>query len=372
MKTNAALLWSSPGKFEVVEVDLERPNDFEVLVEMVASGLCHSDDHVASGDCPVPTMPFNGGHEGAGIVREVGRAVRGLKVGDHVLTSFIPECGRCRWCASGMPNLCDRGSEMLTGTMPSDGTFRMFVNGTPVAKAGALGTFAEHQVYDEASLVKIRDDVNLKSAALVACGIPTGWGSSKNAAQVQPGDVVLVIGIGGVGSGAVQGARHCGASRIIAVDTNPGKESIALQIGATDFRTDISEATDLARALTNGQGADSAVITVGIITSEVIGAAFSAIRKAGTVVVTAQGNMASTGIPVNLVELSMYQKRIQGVLYGMGSPRREIQRLLDLYAEGRLLLDELITKRYKLADINQGYADMRSGLNVRGLIDYDL
>lgn len=372
MKTNAALLWSSPGKFEVVEVDLEPPNDFEVLVEMVSSGLCHSDDHVASGDTPVPTMPFNGGHEGAGVIREVGRGVRGLQVGDHVLTSFIPECGRCRWCASGLPNLCDRGAAMLTGTMPSDGTFRMFLDGAPVAKAGALGTFAEHQVYDEASVVKIRNDVNLASAALVACGIPTGWGSAQHGAEIEPGDIVLVIGVGGVGAGAVQGARVCGATRIIAVDINPGKRDISLKLGATDFFTDIDEATELARSLTNGQGADSAIVTVSIISSEVIGKAFVAIRKAGTVVVTAQGNITSEGIPVNLVELSMYQKRIQGVLYGMGSPRREIQRLIDLYAAGTLLLDELITRRYRLTDINQGYDDMRSGLNVRGLIDFSL
>lgn len=372
MKTNAALLWSSPGKFEVVEVDLEPPNDFEVLVEMVSSGLCHSDYHIASGDTPVPNMPFNAGHEGAGIVREVGRGVRGLQVGDHVLTSFIPECGRCRWCASGMPNLCDRGGSMLTGAMPSDGTFRMSVGGTPVAKAGALGTFSEFQVYDESSTVKIRDDVNLSSAALVACGIPTGWGSAQFGAEVEPGDVVLVIGIGGVGVGAVQGARACGASRIIAVDINQGKQDISLQLGASDFFTNMDEATDLARSLTNGQGADSAIITIGTLSSEAIGQAFSAIRKAGTVVVAAQGNITSEGIPVNLVELSVYQKRIQGVLYGKGSPRREIQRLIDLYADGTLMLDEIITRRYKLSQINEGYEDMRSGANVRGLIDFSL
>jgi S-(hydroxymethyl)glutathione dehydrogenase/alcohol dehydrogenase len=372
MKTHAALLWELPGKYEIVEVDLQGPNEHEVLVEMVACGLCHSDDHIAKNDTPVPALPFNGGHEGSGVIREVGLAVRGLKVGDHVLTSFIPECGRCRWCASGMPNLCDRGSDMLTGTMPSDGTFRMFADGIPVAKAGALGTFAEFQVYDESSLVKIREDVNLDAAALVACGIPTGWGSSKHGAQVQPGDVVIIIGIGGVGAGAVQGARDSGANRIIAVDTNAGKRDIALKIGATDFLTDIDGAADLARSLSNGQGADAAVIAIGVINSQVIGAAFSAIRKAGTVVVTAIGNVESTGIPVNLVELAMYQKRIQGVLYGMGSPRREIQRLLDLYADGQLILNELITNRYKLADINQGYEDMHAGINVRGLIDFSL
>src|SRR5215218_10474461 len=255
VKTRAAVLRHQPGKWDVVEVELQAPQQGEVLVRMAHSGLCHSDDHIAKGDLLLP-MPFNGGHEGSGIVEAVGPGVTDLEVGDHIVTSFVPSCGKCRWCASGMQNLCDAGARFGKGSM-ADGTFRMFLDGEPVVKGGALGTFAERNVFLAESCVKIAPDIPLDVACLVGCGVPTGWGSAVHAAAVSPGDVVIVMGIGGLGANALQGARSAGARRIIAVDTVESKRDKAVVFGATDFSTSIEEATELARSLTNGQGADS-------------------------------------------------------------------------------------------------------------------
>ncbi len=370
MKTRAALMFEQPGEWKITEVELDKPGTGEILVQMVSAGLCHSDDHVATGDITVGHLPLCGGHEGAGIVREVGPGVYGLEPGDHILTSFVPSCGRCRWCATGLQNLCDNGALILEGAQ-LDGSFRMHHKDDGVATMGVLGTFAEWQVYDQLSVVKIRKDVPLDVACLVSCGVPTGWGSAVYAADVQPGDVVIVQGVGGVGINAVQGAHHAGASHIIAVDPVELKRDFALTVGATSAFSHITEATEFARSVTNGQGADSSIVTVGSLDGERIAEGFRAIRKAGIVVVTSQGSVTAEGIPgVNLFEISMYQKRIQGALYGMSSPRRQITLLLDLYMTGKLKLDELVTRRYTLDQINQGYEDMRNGLNIRGIIEF--
>ena len=285
------------------------------------------------------------------------------------MTSFIPGCGRCRWCASGQQNLCDTGALMMTGSQ-LDGTFRKHLNGKDVAQASFVGTFSEWSVMPEWGCIKIPKDIPLETAALVGCGVPTGWGSAVNGARVQPGDVVIVMGVGGIGINAVQGAKHAGAARIIAVDPVQLKREFALKVGATDTVTDIDEAGELARSVTNGQGADSAIVTVGVLTGDHLGQAFSTIRKDGTLVVTAVSNAAEVGIPVNLFELSMYQKRIQGVLYGMMSPSKDVPRLLALYEAGQLKLDELVTRTYTLDEINVGYEDLHSGINIRGVIRF--
>jgi S-(hydroxymethyl)glutathione dehydrogenase/alcohol dehydrogenase len=299
----------------------------------------------------------------------VGPGVTDLKEGDHIVTTFIPSCGKCRWCAIGLQHLCDNGANISSGAQ-LDGTFRMHSNGQDVATFGMLGTFAEWEVLDQHSCVKVREDVPLNVACLVGCGVPTGWGSATNAAEVRVGDVVIVMGTGGIGMNAVQGASHAGASHVIAVDPVTFKREMAMKLGATEAFEHIDEATEFARSLTNGQGADSAIISVSIIEGERVAEAFKAIRKAGTVVVTSQGSPTLEEMPINLWELSMYQKRIQGNLYGMVSPRRSIPMLLDLYAEGILKLDELVTRRYALDQINEATIDMREGRNIRGVIDY--
>jgi NDMA-dependent alcohol dehydrogenase len=370
MKTRAALMREVPGAWEVVDVDLDEPGDHEVRVRMAASGLCHSDDHFATGDIPVAHLPFCGGHEGAGIVEAVGPGVRDLAVGDHIVTSFIPSCGRCRWCASGQQNLCDNGALMLEGTQ-LDGTYRMHLGDEDVAQGGLVSTFAERTVMPEWSCIRIPDDVPLEVASLLGCGVPTGWGSAVNAAAVAPGDVIIVIGVGGIGINAVQGAHHAGASAIIAVDPVEFKRDTAMKLGATHAFTDVEEAADVARSLTNGQGADAAIICVGVLKGANVSAAFAAIRKAGTVVVTAAAPYLETDVSVGLLELTMYQKRIQGAIYGMMSPAKDVPRLLGLWRTGQLRLEELLTRTYSLDDINQGYADLHSGEIIRGAIRFD-
>jgi S-(hydroxymethyl)glutathione dehydrogenase/alcohol dehydrogenase len=268
-----------------------------------------------------------------------------------------------------MGHLCDYGALIMTGTQ-LDGTCRLHIGDTDVPTAGMLGTFATHQVFNEESCIKVREDVPLNVACIVACGVPTGWGSATNAAEVRPGDVVIVMGVGGLGMSTVQGARFAGAAHVIAVDPVAFKRDMALKLGASEAYDDIDEAIDFARSITNGQGADSAIITTDVITGGHVNNAFKAIRKAGTVAVTAQGSPFETGIPINLFELSMYQKRIQGVLFGMSAPRRAVPTLLNLYTEGYLKLDEMITTRYTLDQINEGYADMHAGKNIRGVIDF--
>jgi Zn-dependent alcohol dehydrogenase len=298
VKTRGAILREVPGRFEVVELDLEGPRPGELMVRMAASGMCHSDDHVATGDLPSETLPTCGGHEGAGVVVEVGA-------------------------------------------------------GTPVGVTSAI---------------KIDPSVPLESACLVGCGVNTGWGSAVNIAEVQPNDTVIVMGIGGIGAFAVQGALHAGAANVIAVDPVGFKREMAQQLGATHVAEDITEAAELARSMTNGQGADSAIITVGVLDPEYVRHAFAAIRKAGSCVVTSLGPSTDFGAPISLFELTLYQKRLLGSMFGGVAPMRDIGKMLELYQAGRLKLDEVITTRYTLDQVEQGYADMHAGTNVRGVI----
>lgn len=371
MKTRGAVLFEQPGAWHVVDLDLDDPKEHEVLVRIAATGLCHSDYHWQKGDIRPAYLPTCGGHEGAGIVEAVGKNVRDVAVGDHIVTSFIPSCGRCRWCASGQQNLCDNGALMMVGTQ-LDGTYRMHFEGTDVGQCCCISTFAERTVIPEWACIKIDTDIPLSSAALVACGVPTGWGSAVNAAAVQPGDVVIVMGVGGIGINAAQGAKHAGASRILVVDPNEFKRKFALDIAATDVFPNIAEATEAAKSATNGQGADSAILTMGVLQSEDTLNAFNAIRKGGTVVVTAAAPQDSFNIPVNLLELTMFQKRIQGSMFGMMSPNKDVPRLLDLYKVGQLKLDELVTNTYSLDQVNEAYEDLEAGMNVRGVIVFDV
>ena len=370
MKTRAALLREQPGTWNIEEVELDGPSQDEVLVKFQATGLCHSDDHFAKGDLPLAVSPFCGGHEAVGIVQEVGARVRSLKEGDRIVTSFIPGCGHCRWCASGLQNLCGSGAEMATGAQ-LDGTYRMHVDGKPVARNCALGTFCQYGVLHEWSCVRVEHDIPSRVACLVGCGVPTGWGAAVNAANVAPGEVVIVFGTGGVGINAVQGAWDAGAAHVIAVDAAPFKREMSMKVGATAAFADLESATEHARSLTDGQGADSTIITLGIPTGNDIGQAIASVRKAGTVVLVGVPNWQENGIPVNINEFLVYQKRLQASLFGGMSPSKDIPRLLDYYRAGRLHLDELVTTTYTLDEINQGYEDMHAGRNVRGVVLFE-
>ncbi len=242
MKTNAAVLWGLNEPWSVEEIDLDGPKEGEVLVSFEATGLCHSDHHVQTGDLAGVTLPMIGGHEGAGVVAEVGPGVKDLQVGDHVVASFLPACGRCRWCASGHQNLCDMGAIILLG-IQADGTYRRKARGKDVGVMVGVGSFSELSTVSETSLVKVDDDLPLSRACLLGCGVMTGWGSAVNTADVSPGDTVVVIGCGGIGSGAIQGARLAGAEHIVVVDIVESKRDKAFQFGATHFVTSMPEAT---------------------------------------------------------------------------------------------------------------------------------
>ena len=236
VKTRGAIL-REPGTrsgWLVEDILIDPPKAGEVLIKLAASGMCHSDDHVNTGDIPLDWGPIIGGHEGAGVIQEVGPGVERLKPGDHVITTFLPSCGHCRFCVTGESNLCDTSAGVLAGTAP-DGTHRVHLtDGTPVGPFSYLGTFSPYLCAPALSIIKIDEDIPLKTAALIGCGVPTGWGSAVYAADTQIGDTVVVIGTGGVGMNAVQGARHAGAEQIVAVDPVEWKQleaRVAQQVG---------------------------------------------------------------------------------------------------------------------------------------------
>jgi NDMA-dependent alcohol dehydrogenase len=369
MKTKAAVLHGIGKDWEITELDLDAPRTGEVLIRFAASGLCHSDEHLRTGDIPV-RYPIVGGHEGSGIVEEVGNGVTRLKPGDHVVCSFLPVCGHCRFCSRGMTNLCDLGALLIDNCLP-DGTFRYHGGGQDFGQMCLLGTFSQRAVVSEHSAVKIDDDLPLETAALVGCGVPTGWGTAVNAGGVRPGDTVVIYGIGGVGINAVQGAAFAGAQHVIAVDPLANKREMAQKLGATHAVADAAAAQQLVTELTRGVGADEALMTMGVVTDEAIAAAFAAVRKRGTVVITGLNGPAARNINLPSFELTLFEKRIQGALFGGGNPFDEIPRMLELYRSGHLKLDELITSKYTLDQVNQAYADLEAGKNIRGVIVHE-
>jgi len=382
MKTRAAVLWGLRQDWKVEEIDLDPPKAGEVLVELKAAGLCHSDEHMVTGDMTPPeeiakamglppTYPIIGGHEGAGVVVEVGPGVTTLQPGDHVAASFVPACGRCRWCVTGRTNLCDMGALTFIPGQISDQTNRHHCRGEDVNLLAKLGTFAEHTVVNEASVIKVDQDLPLPAVALVSCGVATGWGSAVHRAEVQPGETVVVVGIGGIGINAVQGARMAGAKVIVAVDPIEFKREQAQVFGATHAAASIAEAQALVNDLTWGQMAEKVILTPGVLYGEILGGGLSLTGKGGTCVVTAIAPITQTEASINLFELAMWNKEVKGVIFGSGNPRFDIPNLLSMYRAGQLKLDELITRTYTLDQINEGYQDMRDGRNIRGVIVFD-
>jgi NDMA-dependent alcohol dehydrogenase len=371
MRTRGAIIQKAPGAYEVVDLELDDPRPGEIQVQLTASGLCHSDDHIATGDLTPGIYPMAGGHEGAGVVTAVGPNTSRFREGDHVVLA-VPGCGHCRWCTLGMQNLCDLGAMTLAGCRFDDPTsYRLHLDGEPVGQMCGISTFCEHTTVSVDSAHRIDLDIPLDLAALVGCGVATGWGSATVSAEVSAGDTVIVVGVGGIGVNAVQGACHVGAVNVIAVDPVAFKRESALEFGATHSVGSIADAAELARSMTNGQGADSAIVTVGVTRGDHVAEAFAAVRKAGTVVVTGLGSHHDVGMPIPMSELTLYQKRLQGSLFGASSPGYSIPHLLDLYRAGALKLDELVTTRYRLDDIARGYEDMHAGKNIRGLVVYD-
>lgn len=366
MKTKAAVLLE-PGKpFEIMELDLDGPGPGEVLIKYTAAGLCHSDLHLTDGDLP-PRYPIVGGHEGSGIIEEVGPGVTKVKPGDHVVCSFIPNCGTCRYCATGRQNLCDMGATILEGSMP-DGTFRFRSGGTDFGAMCMLGTFAERATISQHSVVKVDDWLPLETAVLVGCGVPSGWGTAVYSGDVRAGDITVIYGIGGLGINAVQGAVQAGARYVVVVDPVAFKRETALKFGATHAFATAEEAAAKVNELSWGQGADQALILVGTVDEEVVAAATAVVGKGGTVVITGLADPTKLTVQVSGADLTLNEKTIKGTLFGSANPQYDIVRLLRMYDQGELKLDELVTTRYSLEDVNQGYEDLRNGKNIRGVI----
>jgi S-(hydroxymethyl)glutathione dehydrogenase/alcohol dehydrogenase len=370
VKTKGAILWGVGEEWSVEEIELGDPRAGEVQVQLAASGLCHSDEHLVTGGTPVAFYPVIGGHEGAGVVTKVGPGVTGLQEGDHVVTAFIPACGQCPPCSKGMQNLCDLGANLLTGRSISDGSYRVQAHGKDVVPMCLLGTFSPYITVNQASVVKIEPDIPLDVAALVGCGVTTGWGSATKVADVRPGENVVVMGAGGVGMNAVQGAAAAGAKRVMVIEPVARKREWAMDLGATHTFESAEEATEKVNELTWGRMADKTIITVGDIQGEDIQTALSLTGKGGRAVVTGMGNAANTDVKLSLFELTLLQKDLQGAIFGGLAPRAAIPELLSLYQEGQLKLDDLVTTKYALEDINQGYQDMRDGKNIRGMVVY--
>lgn len=370
MKTRAAVLTGPQRDFEVMELDLDDPKEREVQIRMVAAGLCHSDLHMIDGDLSGVRFPMVGGHEASGVVEKVGPAVTKVAPGDHVVCSFIPSCGSCRWCATGHQNLCDIGAGTLEGVLP-DGTFRFHRDGVDYGSFCLLGAFSEFITVSEYSVVKVDEWLPLDKAVLVGCGVPTGWGTAVNSGGVRPGDITVIYGIGGLGTNAVQAAAMAGSKYIIAVDPVPFKRDNALRFGATHAFATADEAQQKVVELSWGQGADQALVLIGTMEEKTITDAFNVVGKAGTVVVTGIANPEKLTVHVSGSDLVFMQKTIRGSLFGECNPQYDIVKLLRMYDAGELKLDELITTTYTLDEINQGYQDLRDGKNIRGVVRFD-
>jgi len=370
METKGALIWEFNQPWSVEEIEIGDPHKGEVKVQMEASGMCHSDHHLVTGGIPMAGFPVLGGHEGAGIITELGEGVEGLEVGDHVVLSFIPSCGKCPSCQAGMRNLCDLGAGLLSGASVSDGTFRIQAKGQNVYPMTLLGTFSPYMVVHETSVVKIDPSVPFEVACLVGCGVTTGYGSATRTADIRPGEDVAIVGIGGVGMAALQGAVNAGARYVFAVDPVEWKRDQALKFGATHVYESIEAALMGIPEVTAGLMAKKVIVTVGEVHGEDVDNWMAITAKGGTCVLTAIGSLMDNDVKLNLSMLTLMQKNLQGTIFGGGNPYYDIPQLLSMYKAGKLNLDDMVTRQYKLEQINDGYRDMLEGRNIRGIIRY--
>ncbi len=380
MKSRAAIISGTGQDWDVTDIEVDGPKAGEVLVEWKAAGLCHSEEHMITGDMAPPEemweaagienlWPLIGGHEGAGVVVGVGPNVTSVAEGDHVSASFVPSCGRCRYCSTGRQNLCDASGGTFKKGMITDGTSRHRLgDGTDLNLFAKLGTFSQYSCVAEESVIKVEPDLPLEAVALVSCGVATGFGSATERAGTQAGDTVVVVGIGGIGINAVQGAALAGAQRVIAIDPIEFKREQAMEMGATHAFASMEEAFPAVQELTWGHMAERVVMTPGVLHGEMMQMGMALAGKGGTIVVTAIAPMTQSESSVNLFELAMWNKELKGTIFGSLNPRADIPRLLSMYREGQLKLDELITNTYTLDDINEGYRAMRDGENIRGVV----
>ncbi len=358
----AAVLYEANAPLVIEDLDLEAPRAGEVAVSMAASGLCASDHHVMTGTAVLP-MPVVLGHEGSAVVEEVGPGVTSVRPGDRCILSFVSDCGRCRECRSGHPQLC--ATNLATGPTLYDGTTRLSLGGRPVYQMSKIGVFAERAVVPEQACFAVDERVPMEVAALIGCCVTTGVGAVINIPAARPGATVAVFGCGGVGLSAVQGARLMGASRIVAVDIYDHKLEFAYRFGATDVvNSRGADPVEEIRRLTGG-GAELAFDTFG--SAQTTSAAVGCLRANGTAVLVGLAPVGDSA-PIDMVDLVRAQKTLVGSYYGSASPHRTFARLVDWYLAGRLSVDELITRRYRLDEVNEGFEALARGEDGRGVI----
>ncbi|HEV3109884.1 MAG TPA: Zn-dependent alcohol dehydrogenase [Candidatus Binataceae bacterium] len=360
----AAIFQGAQKPLTIEQIDIDEPQEHEVLLRMVATGVCHSDLHFTEGLWPHPA-PAVLGHEGAGIVDKVGKAVTYVKPGDHVISCVSVFCGHCDQCLSGHPNLCVNNG---TGMRGKNEKPRLSQNGKPIHTLATLGTFAEKMLVHENALVKITEQIGLDRAALIGCGVTTGVGAVLNTAKIEPGSDVVVFGCGGVGISAIQGARIAGAGRIFAVDQFENKLAMARKFGAT-HTIDASQSDPVKeiKSLTGGRGADYSFEAVGL--KKLAEQCFECIRPGGTATII---GMIPFGQKVELDgAMFLSERKIQGTLMGSNRFRIDMPRYINFYLDGRLNLDDMISRRGKIEDINEAFRAMKAGEVARSVLMFE-
>jgi S-(hydroxymethyl)glutathione dehydrogenase/alcohol dehydrogenase len=370
MKTRAAVAFEAKKPLEIVELDLEGPKAGEVLVEIMATGICHTDAYTLDGFDSEGIFPSILGHEGAGIVREVGPGVTSVKPGDHVIPLYTPECRQCKSCLSGKTNLCTAiRATQGKGLMP-DGTTRFSYRGEPIFHYMGCSTFSNFTVLPEIAVAKIREDAPFQTSCYIGCGVTTGVGAVVNTAKVQVGDNIVVFGLGGIGLNVLQGARMAGANKIIGVDINPDREEWGRQFGMTDFidaRGKSREDTIAAiLALTDG-GADFTFDCTG--NTEVMRTALEACHRGwGTSIII---GVAEAGKEISTRPFQLVTGRNwRGTAFGGAKGRTDVPKIVDWYMQGKIAIDPMITHVLKLEDINKGFDLMHAGESIRSVVVY--
>lgn len=358
-----AVVAHAVNEFSVVNVDLDPPKVGEVLVRMKATGICHSDLSIINGTIRWK-LPSVLGHEGAGVVEQVGEGVTNVKPGDHVVLSFIPNCGDCYFCDRAEPHLCLK-NKPHGGLL--DGTSRVKMNGQEIAVMSFLGNMAEYCVVPSVCVVSIDKTHDMKAAALVGCGVTTGAGAAIKTAEVKPGSTVAVFGCGGVGLNVIQGARIAGAAKIIAVDLSAERMEMARSFGATDVIDPKQDAFKQVLDMTNGIGVDYAFEVVGM--GKLVEACFKATRMGGMTVLVGVGR-ADDRFSFNAMIVPFTGKTLRGCMYGNANFKVDFPMYLDLYRQKKLDLDRLVTRTYSIDEAPEAFADLEHGKNARGVIVY--
>jgi len=364
----AAICTAVGEPIEVADVDLKPPQAGEVRVRLGASGVCHSDLSIQNGTLLVPT-PLVLGHEGAGVIEEVGDGVDTVQKGDHVVISWVPQCGECFFCQHDQGELCESANTAMATNGLLDGSYRFQRDGNDLGQMAASGTFSEETIVPATGAVKIDDDVPMTSAALIGCGVLTGFGAATNTADIRQGDTVAVIGCGGVGLNVIQGARYAGAERVIAIDMMPNKLELAKQFGATDV-VNAGEGDPVSKvmALTDERGADVAFEVIGL--GPTIEQTIAMTRRADQSILVGVPKMEVMLQVPAFFGVVLQEKTIKGCWYGSSNVHTDVPKLARLYSEGQLKLDELVSREIKLDDVNDAFRAMEAGEVARSVIVY--